>query len=479
MITWRQGIILVMALLLAGSSGCDEITSKLLPHITAQPTNKKWQDPVRLGGSTYVLQNPRVAVSGHLDAMNHWQRFATVAWAEVPFPMDPQYAFIHARNFTWRASTGWQIEPPPPSGWGPDIHIGPVDNYDVSPDVASDRNGNALAVWHGKQNIFVNTYDQGNGVWTFAADHPNSIRYNTDYSYTMHPPRLAMNASGGAIVVWNAKERSRNENLFVYAKTSNYPWNLNSTTSPITLNVTPSSYTDRNPPQVAIDPHDSALAVWEEHNAIYYNYRVANAGGRPIVSGPHNLADEYPRVALDGAGNGLAVWLYQGKILAGRFTPGAGGQWEGQPQEISAPQTGASAPRLAMQQAPDRPGQGIALWVQGGKGFDPAAGGWEDQPRALSNPGGAVSSPAIAMNDSGNAVAVWLQQAGGEDGVFAAYFTPRFGWGGPVPLKTASGSAAPADVAIYPDGNALAVWKQLYGQSEHAIFARFYAPPLR
>jgi hypothetical protein len=524
--TWRLGILLAMALLLAGSSGCDEITSKPLPRITAPPTNKRWQDPVLVGASEHVLNYPRVAVSGFLDSKNHWRRFAVVTWAEVPSNLNMILATIHARNFTWEASTGFRIEPPLPSGWGADTPIGESDAYDVNPDVGmyakddirpdpanpggliDDTHVNALAVWQNKQNIYYNRYFQETGAWAdnMGQTRGRSMKFDNDLTPSMHPPRIAMNQTAAenhpatAIVTWHERVKFPT-GIFdfvpvsaIFAKMSSGPsWNFPSGEG-IQLNpqiqpsIVPPEYHDRRPPQVALDPRANALAVWED-TSIFYNYQAANGRGSPIMSGsPPPSADEDPRVALDGPGNGLAVWINGGRVFAGRFTPGIGGQWAGL-QEISAPQTGASEPRVAMQQKylehseQGPPGEGMAVWVQGGriyaKRFDPAAGGWEDQPHALSNTDGAVSSPAIAMNDSGNAVAVWLQQVGGEYGVFAAYFTRGYGWGGPVPLKIASGRADFVDVAIYPDGNALVVWKQLYGQSEHAIFARFYAPPLR
>ena len=480
MSTCRQAILLVMALLLASGGSCQiqrDPGSPIGRRITAPPTDKMWQAPSLMGSSLNVLQYPRVAVSSHGDAV--------VVWAEVPPNLN---AMIRANTFTRRPSAGLRVEPP--CCWGTATTIGDSDTNDVIPDVAMDDHGHALAVWHNKNNIYVNRHPQGTGGWD---RNPESIKINRDFTHPMNPPRLAMNRSGLAIAAWQEKALTfisgRNIGLStIFAKMSSYPWVFPSgqgtqlsappTVTPIGM---PPEYQVRRPPQVALDPQGNALAVWEDGSSIAYNYQAVPGGGRPIISG--TFPDEDPQVALDGQGNGLAVWINSGRIFAGRFTPGSGGQWQGQPQEISAPQAGASTPRITIQQAPDRPGQGVAVWAQGGRifarRFDPAAGGWEDQPRALSTAGGAARNPAIAMDYLGHAQAAWIQQAGGEDGVFATQFTPGYGWGAPVSLKTESGNTSWVDVALYPRGVAVAAWKQLRSQNEHAIYARFYAPPIR
>ncbi len=76
---------------------------------------------------------------------------------------------------------------------------------------------------------------------------------------------------------------------------------------------------------------------------------------------------------------------------------------------------------------------------------------------------GAATAPQIAANANGNAVAVWTQTEGAITRIWSSYYTLGSGWSTAVPIENdMTGSGSAPQVAIDPQGNALAVWVQKY-----------------
>lgn len=91
---------------------------------------------------------------------------------------------------------------------------------------------------------------------------------------------------------------------------------------------------------------------------------------------------------------------------------------------------------------------------------------------------GDATSPQIAVDNDGNALAVWVQFDGTLDRIYANRFStsgstttpPSFTWSkSPLPLSDSSDASAP-QIAIGPDGNAIAIWVQ----SDGRVYANRY-----
>ena len=68
------------------------------------------------------------------------------------------------------------------------------------------------------------------------------------------------------------------------------------------------------------------------------------------------------------------------------------------------------------------------------------------------------------MDPNGNAVAVWEQDDGTRDNIWANRFTPSAGWGVAEQIETDNaGDTRQPQVALDPNGNAVAVWSQSDG----------------
>jgi hypothetical protein len=168
-------------------------------------------------------------------------------------------------------------------------------------------------------------------------------------------------------------------------------------------------------------------------------------------------------VALDPNGNAVAVWSQRDgeriKIWANRFTSGAG--W-GAAERIEGDDTdGSFEPQVAF----DPNGNAVAVWprLDGTRAdiwanrFSPTAG-WDAAERIESDAGNGFA-PDVALDPNGDAVAVWSQRDGVSDSIWANRFTRSAGWGAAERIQSDdAGSAFAPDVALDPNGNAVAVW---------------------
>jgi hypothetical protein len=81
----------------------------------------------------------------------------------------------------------------------------------------------------------------------------------------------------------------------------------------------------------------------------------------------------------------------------------------------------------------------------------------------------------VAVDPLGNATAVWPQSDGAHNNIWSNRYTPDGGWGTPVLIETNAGSVGRPQVAVDPQGNATAVWRQEDG-ARTAIWSNRYTP---
>ncbi|OWQ83813.1 hypothetical protein CDN99_25445 [Roseateles aquatilis] len=86
------------------------------------------------------------------------------------------------------------------TGWQTPVRIEEIltDVRDTTPRLASDSAGNAVAVWHQGDSIYVNRFDATAGTWGTAAE------VDTNLAYPISTIGIAMAADGRAVIGWNA-----------------------------------------------------------------------------------------------------------------------------------------------------------------------------------------------------------------------------------------------------------------------------------
>ena len=159
---------------------------------------------------------------------------------------------------------------------------------------------------------------------------------------------------------------------------------------------------------------------------------------------------EAPAVAVDAAGDALAVWQRlngTNTIIESAFRP-AGAEWQ-PPLDLSLIGHNASKPQLVTDSAGS-----VAIWrrydgsdyiVQ--SEFKPAGGIWQT-PIDLSEAGQNADAPQVAMDLAGDAFAIW-QRSNGTNTIIQCAFKPADGsWGAPFDLsKEGADTEAPPDRA--------------------------------
>ncbi|MCP4002506.1 MAG: hypothetical protein GY727_16520, partial [Gammaproteobacteria bacterium] len=87
---------------------------------------------------------------------------------------------------------------------------------------------------------------------------------------------------------------------------------------------------------------------------------------------------------------------------------------------------------------------------------------------------GNAFSPQIAFDGSGNAMAVWYQHDGTYDSIYANRYVAGTGWAGAATIDdVTAGNAWSPQVAVDGSGNAMAVWYQDDGTNDSIYANRF------
>jgi hypothetical protein len=183
-----------------------------------------------------------------------------------------------------------------------------------------------------------------------------------------------------------------------------------------------------------------------------------------------------PQVAIDAAGNSIALWVkvtyptYE--LLTNRYVVGSG--WQGVQSLVGVVTTNVESPVLTMDKAT---GKAMVAWGAKrplntvtntvttdiiSRAFDPATG-WAapvaiDTDKSILGP-----SIALATDASGNVMAVWNRYEGQKTNLYASRYTAGGGWSAPVSIEDNNEFQAldyNAQLAFAPNGDALVVWKR-------------------
>ncbi|MFQ5597124.1 MAG: hypothetical protein ACE5GK_03655 [Nitrospiria bacterium] len=220
-------------------------------------------------------------------------------------------------------------------------------------------------------------------------------------------------------------------------------------------------------PQVAVDGSGNGIAVWvEEHklgNTLAYqltarHYKAGSGGtAQRVTSIATARLFVRPEMAMDAGGNAIVVWRqHDSSIKAIRYDT-ATDTW-GTEQTIGS----GDPPDVAVNAS----GNAVAVWKKGKNSFanrfDATTGTWGTEQQIGSQPvsGGFFSPPAIGIDAAGNAIAVWLQDDGGFSWrLYANRFDAVAGnWGTQTRIESGSLSPSLPEIAMSAAGDAIAVW---------------------
>ena len=366
------------------------------------------------------------------------------------------------------------------SGWGTAVLLETDDSGDAwPPQVAVDDSGNATVVWCQRDdtrfNVWSNRYIIGMG-W----NSPTLIETNN--SGGAADPQVAVDGSGNAIAVWSQSDDVSN-NIWSNRYVVGLGWGT------ATLIETNDSGPASNP-QVAVDDSGNAIAVWQQSDNIHYTnhysiwsnrYIVGTGWGTATTIGTSEWGDCVDaQVAVDDSGNATAVWeqsYLDGPIHIWSIRYVVGEGW-GTAAPIETDTLGFS---FRPQVATDHLGNAIAVWDRY-DGFGKnvwsnryvVGTGWEFAALIETGVSGESKYPQVAVDDSGNAVAVWIQAGATCTNVWSSRYTHGTGWDSGALIETDdSGNAVNPQVAVHGSGNAVAVWSQFDGTRLNICSNRF------
>ncbi len=376
---------------------------------------------------------PQVAFDAQGDATAIWARFDGTGYVVQ--------AATRPAGGTWQAAV--DVSAP-----GPNL---------PDPQLAIDPQGDATAVWlrdNGISRVVQAALRPAGGVWQAPVDLSAPGANAQD-------PGVAVDQNGTAIAAW---DRSNGTNRIVQAalRPAGGAWQ-----APTDLSL---PGRDAAASQVTVDPQGDAAAVWYRSDG---SNTIVQAALRPAggvwqapanLSGPGENATA-PRVALDPQGNAVAVWSRSNGttfVVQASQLP-AGGTWQ-PPVDLSVPEFGGDQ-RVAL----DPQGNATAVWDRyDGTNFivqaalRPAGGTWQ-APVDLSQPGQDASPPQLAVDPRGNAIPIWVRYDGNHFIAQAAVHPAAGSWQTPVDLSTPGQSALDPQVAVDPQGDAVAVWDRSNG----------------
>jgi hypothetical protein len=390
-------------------------------------------------GSAYAL-NLQIATDNNGNALAVWQL------------VDSGHSSIYANRF----SAGiW--------GTAKLIDTGRGDAY--SPQVAIDNYGNVVAVWvqvdsslH--SSIYANRYSAG--MWGTAKPLETT-------SGDAQSPRIAMDSSGNAIVVWvqNSSDSQSHFETFARRFTAGV-WGT------VDLLSVLDGIDDTADPHIAMDNNGHAIVVWEQSDFIFaarLSAGVWSSSGLWSDNSPIEIlvgVPSSPNVVMDSNGNALVVWVQtwyapgnQGNtaIFASRFNSGV---W-GTPTLLDL--EGAYHPNIIgpLEVAMDSKGDAMVVWLErdsldlsSSYAIRYSAGVWGARTTLSIDIWDSYPIPLVAMDSNGNAVVIWGYTDYLENSViYASRSTPSGVWGASVILQS---GADPAKIAMDSNGNAIAFY---------------------
>jgi len=349
--------------------------------------------------------------------------------------------------------------------WSDSERLDP-DNPDDSaiPDLAMDGNGDAIAVWQRQsqvddtRSVWTNRYDASKGSWGQATPIANSD--------LVLAPQVVMDRAGNALLAFTRSE------IGASVMTARFDVKLGgwSAATPIV----PAQGLLAGAPQLAMAPGGTAVAAWADGDldastiwAARYDSKSASwqdaqvIGTRPGTAQPTS-------VSINEAGTAVAVWVQVEDEKISVYTS----RTEWKPAGWSAPERldleghgDAFRPRIALDEA----GNALAIWSADADDhrrvwtnrYDASARSWQGAETLDAGEFDAYA-PTLAIQRDGHAVALWTHDEASRRAPYASsYNAAERSWSAPRSLESeAEAQSEYVALGLTSDGRALAVWSR-------------------
>ncbi|MDD1771804.1 MAG: hypothetical protein LUQ09_02680, partial [Methanomassiliicoccales archaeon] len=383
-------------------------------------SNDTWSDPVLLETESGAVDVPQIAMDDDGNAIAVWPQFdgsvyynlyAAKYWSsndtwetakllestsgdafssQIAMDDDGNAIVVWSQtdlsNFNLYAAKYWSSN----DTWETAKLLESTSGDVETPQIATDGDGNAIAVWCQGYNIYAAKYWSSNDTWETATLLETAI-------YNAYSQQIAMNDDGDAIAVWRQYDGSADN---IYA--AKY-WSSNDTWSVRVLleTASDSAYT----PQIATDDDGNAVAVWQQKNESVYSIYAAmywasnNTWSDPVLLETASDSASDPQIVTDDDGNAIAVWCQGYNIYAANY-------WSSNDIWVTATlleslSGHASYPQIAM----DDDGDAIAVWLQDESPDSVYAAVYSDPTKVMitsPSDGSTVTTPSVRINGTAN-----------------------------------------------------------------------------
>jgi hypothetical protein len=301
--------------------------------------------------------------------------------------------------------------------WRPPIRIGIDSNRSLTyPAIAASNNGSAIAAWLLQDTqVMVNRYARS-GLFSQWSAAPTSLAtFANAGRFLVAAPAVATDDTGHAVVVW--MEAPSLNSYLVKARRFDPATNTWSPTS--TLGT--SQFQVPTAPSVAMDGAGNAIAVWENQTSpftadvMYSQLPAAGAWTAAAILDTSAGAARRPRVAAAPSGAAVVVWTQESpaelRVIARELIFAA---WSPVTVIDGAPD-GISATEVQLDVGTN--GNILVTWLANERLYATAGttGAWTFVAPQLVNtpPAGTRSLPGMpAVDAAGNGVIAWSHQAG-------------------------------------------------------------------
>ncbi len=242
--------------------------------------------------------------------------------------------------------------------------------------------------------------------------------------------------------------------------------------------------------RVAMNASGEAVVVWEQMDSESSNmsifarvYQPAGGWGAVTVIEKGSEVASAPAVAIDGNGRAIVVWSQSDgertNIWRTSYDPVTG--WNSANLLETDDQGSADSPAIAM----DAAGRATVAWRQkeGGGYFNIKArryapgSGWGAVTLIELEELGNAGFPSVSMHSNGSAMVVWRQNDGVSWNVWAARYDMGPGWDATVKVDNTPFDVQAPHVAHDMAGNAIVTWRQAHFETNKLVMAaNMYRP---
>ncbi len=309
------------------------------------------------------------------------------------------------------------------AGWGPSVRVNDVAGSAISsaPSVALGPDGAGYAVWPDSrgtsQDVYSSRRDQASGAWSA------NVRVNDDTGTARQSsPRIAVDGSGNAYGVWDDTRNGATNSDIYFSK------------------------------------RPSGSGIWGANLKVNDDTQTA--------------LQIAPSIGVTSSGVATSIWIDLRKNkrnLCSSTLPAGGSAWAANLQITGNQTSNKASPDLAV----GADGTAYAAWADDRNGNNDIyfskltpGGVWSANVKVSDDPDSArQEQPSVAVDAAGNVLVIWVDYRSGDyNSGLAEVRASRLAagtstWSASVAVADATSKPLRTDLAIRPDGRALAVWE--------------------